>query len=720
MTCASCVRRVERALSKVPGVSEARVNFATERASVLHEGVDLDALTKAVADAGYVATPKVEPPAHHGAFHDEHIAVESDDRQKSMRSNLWMAGALTVPTVLLSMLWHPRPEWVNGLLLGLATPVIFWNGRGFFASAWNGLKHFTATMDSLIALGAGASWAYSLYALIVFSGDEHMQSEHLYFETGAVIVTLILVGKYLEARSKSRMSGAIQKLMGLAPKTAVVVLPDGREEERPVEQVSVDTVLRVRPGEKLAVDGVVTEGESFVDESMLTGEPLPVKKTVGDTVTGATLNTSGALLYRATKVGSDTALSQIVRLVERAQGSKAPVQMLADRVSAVFVPIVILIAIATFALWMTRGASFAEALIPAVAVLVIACPCALGLATPTAIMVGTGRGAELGILIKDGTVLEKAGAIRSVLLDKTGTLTNGKPELTDVEPFGALSKDEVLSMAASAELRSEHPIARAIVKGARKVAEPRNPETFQAQGGRGVQAVVDGRAVVLGSLRIMKEWTVAVPEAAKARLVELESKSKTAVLLAVDGAFEAILAVSDALREHSKEAVSELKRMGVEPTMVTGDNRRTAENIARAVGIREVEAQVLPGDKAEVVKRHQASGAVAMVGDGINDAPALAQADLGIAMGSGTDVAMETAGITLLRHDLRAVPLAIRLSRATMNTIRWNLFWAFGYNVVMIPLAAMGRMSPMLAAGAMAFSSVSVILNSLRLRRFGR
>ncbi|RYG26121.1 copper-translocating P-type ATPase [bacterium] len=721
MTCASCVRRVERALSKVPGVAEASVNYATERATVSHDGhVDVGALAQAVADAGYAAKPHQEQPVkeeHHAHDeHAEHLAVESDDRLAAMRTNLLMAVALTVPTVLLSMFWHPRPEWVNGMLLGLATPVIFWNGRQFFVSSWKGVKHFTATMDSLIALGAGAAWLYSTYALIAFTGNPHHQSEHVYFETGAVIVTLILVGKYLEARSKSRMSGAIQKLLGLSPKTATVITPHG-EEEHPVEHLAVGTVIRVRPGEKLAVDGVVLEGESFVDESMLTGEPIPVKKSVGDTVTGATLNTTGALLYRATKVGKDTALAQIVRLVERAQGSKAPVQKLADRVSAVFVPIVILLAIGTFAIWMARGASLAEALIPAVAVLVIACPCALGLATPTAIMVGTGRGAELGILIKDGTVLEKAGSIRSVLLDKTGTITKGKPRLTEVETFGALTKEEALRLAASAELRSEHPIARAIAEA---VADAPSPESFEAQGGRGVQAIVDGHAVVIGTKRLMNEWTVAVPAAAITRLNELESQSKTAVLLAVNGSFEAILAVADTIGDHSGEAVNDLKRMGIVPVMVTGDNRQTAENIALSVGIDEVEAQVLPGDKAEVVKRHQSAGATAMVGDGINDAPALAQADLGIAMGSGTDVAMETAGITLLRHDLRGVPQAIQLSRATLSTIRWNLFWAFGYNVVMIPLAAMGRMSPMLAAGAMAFSSVSVILNSLRLRRFGK
>ena len=730
MTCASCVRRVEKALSKVPGVAGASVNYATERASVSHERhVDAATLTKAVVDAGYGAKPKDEPPAliegmegHAGMSRDEHaehMAVESDKRQKAMRANLVVAIALTVPTVLISMIWHPRPEWVNGLLLGLATPVIFWNGRGFFVSAGKGLRHLTATMDSLIALGAGAAWLSSAYALAAFRGNAHAQSEHIYFETGAVIVTLILVGKYLEARSKARMSGAIQKLLGLSPKTATVVLEDGREEQRPVEGMTVGTVLRVRPGEKLAVDGVVG-GEGYVDESMLTGEPLPVKKSVGDVVTGATLNTTGALLYRATRVGADTTLAGIVRLVERAQGSKAPVQRLADRVSAVFVPLVILVAIATFAFWTARGAGFAEALIPAVAVLVVACPCALGLATPTAIMVGTGRGAELGILIKDGGVLERAGAVGSVLLDKTGTITVGRPELTDIETFGGLSERGALSFAACAELPSEHPVARAIVEGARRRGiDPKHPESFQAQGGRGVRAVVEGRAILVGSLRLLREWRVDFDlKPAEASLRGLERESKTAVLLAVDGVLEAIFAVSDRVGEHSREAVEQLKAMRIVPVMVTGDNRATAESVARTVGIDHVEAGVLPGEKADAVKRHQARGRTAMVGDGINDAPALAQADLGIAMGTGTDVAMETAGITLLRHDLRGVPQALGLARATLRTIRWNLFWAFGYNAVAIPLAATGRMSPMLAASAMAFSSVSVILNSLRLRRF--
>ena len=710
MTCASCVRRVERALGKVPGVAAATVNYATERATVhLHpsaqgEGkVGVQTLVAAVENAGYAAKPHQDAHASYHNEHTEHLAPEAEERTDLLRNDLLLAVALTIPTILLSMLWHPRPEWANLVLLGLATPVIFWSGRRFFVSAYKGARHLTATMDSLVALGAGAAWLASLDALVVHWGDAHRQSEGVYFETGATIVALILVGKLLEARSKNQMSGAIQGLLGLAPDSAT--LADGGAVA--VERIVVGDLLRARPGERIAVDGIVTEGESDVDESMLTGEPLPVPKGVGDAVTGATLNTSGALTYRATRVGADTALAAIVRLVERAQGSKAPVQRLADKVSAVFVPIVILIALATL---------FLNGVLPAVAVLVIACPCALGLATPTAIMVGTGRGAELGILIKDGSVLEKAGTVRTVLLDKTGTITEGRPALTDVETFGTLGREDALSLAASAESRSEHPIARAIVEAASGAPTP--PEAFRAEGGRGVRATVGGREVLVGSYRILSERGVLIPQEATARLEILESESKTAVLLAVDGVFEAILAVTDAVGEHSREAVASLKSLDIVPIMVTGDNRRTAENVARVVGIERVEAGVLPDGKAGVVAKYQGDGAVTMVGDGINDAPALAQADLGIAMGTGTDVAMETAGITLLRHDLRGVPQAIRLARATMGTIRWNLVWAFGYNVVMIPLAAMGRMSPMLAAAAMAFSSVSVVLNSLRLRRF--
>jgi Cu+-exporting ATPase len=745
MTCASCVRRVERALGKVPGVTEASVNYATERASVVHgPEVTPEAIRAAVEGAGYgVARPPAPMPdhahedhpngehsrgEHSGGDHSGHLAVESEDQLRRQRKNLWLALALTVPVVAVSMLWHPRPEWANWLLFALATPVIFWSGRGFFSVTWKALRHGTATMDTLIAMGAGAAWAYSTYALIAYSGQGghmqggHMQSEHVYFETGAVIVTLILLGRYLEALSKGRMSGAIQKLMGLAPKTATVVHEGGHEMEMPIESIRVGDRLRVRPGERLAVDGVVLEGDSYVDESMLTGEPVPLHKSVGDRVTGATVNGPGTLLYEARKVGGETALAQIVRMVERAQGSKAPVQKLADQVSAIFVPIVILIALGTFAYYrFALGASWDASLIPAVTVLVIACPCALGLATPTAIMVGTGRGAELGVLIKDGTALEHAGAIRTVLLDKTGTLTQGRPTLTDVAPVGALSEEESLRLAASAELPSEHPVGRAIVNGARERGlSPTQPERFQALGGRGLEAIVEGRHVVLGSRKLLGEWAVEVSPEIEARLAGMERQGKTAVFLSVDGELTALVAVADVVGATSAQAIGSLKELGLTPVMVTGDNRTTAEAIAGQVGIETVEAQVLPQDKAAIVQKHQAGGPVAMVGDGINDAPALAQADLGIAMGTGTDVAIETAGVTLLGSDLRGVPTAIRLARATLATIRWNLVWAFGYNVVMIPLAISGRLSPMFAAAAMALSSVSVILNSLRLRGFGR
>jgi len=726
MTCASCVRRVERALGKVPGVQEAIVNYATEKAIVQHNGhVDSETLAKAVEDAGYGVVPDaLEHTAHEtipGEDHSAHLVLDADGPLRQQRNNLILAIALTIPTILISMAWHPRPEWANMLLFVLSTPVVLWSGRSFFIVAWKALKHFSATMDTLIAMGSGAAWAYSVYALIAYSGHGgHHQSEGIYFETAAAIVTLILTGRYLESRSKGRMSSAIQKLMGLAPKTAIR-WENGNEVEVPLESVRVGDQLRVRPGEKLAVDGVVREGESFVDESMLTGEPVPIHKKPGDPVTGATINKNGSLLYEATRVGGDTALAQIVKMVERAQGSKAPIQKLADRISGFFVPIVVTIALGTFLYWwLVLGVGIGAALIPAVTVLVIACPCALGLATPTAIMVGTGRGAELGVLIKDAGVLEHAGSIRTVLLDKTGTLTQGRPSLTD---FRALDGDEgsLLGIVAAAEAKTEHPVAVAIVRGAqdRGVSVPK-AEGFEAIEGRGIQAIVDSKTVLIGSPRLMRDWAYEIPAKATEAIDRWEQQGKTAMLAAVDGVVVAALAVSDQVAEHSAHAVGELKAMGLNPVMVTGDNRRTAEAIAAQVGIIEIEAEVLPGEKAAIVQKHQQRGPVAMVGDGINDAPALAQADLGIAIGSGTDVAMETAGVTLLKSDLRGVSLAIKLARATLSTIRWNLVWAFGYNVVMIPLAMSGRLNPMFAAAAMAFSSISVILNSLRLKSFGR
>jgi len=724
MTCASCVRRVERALAKVEGVTEASVNFANERATVAHgAAVAPESLIKAVEDAGYAAHrhghAEAQDPHGTDGGHDGHADHVNVDPREASPTNLIVAAVLTVPAVLLSMLWHPRPEWANWLLLALTTPVIFGAGRQFFAVTWKALRHGSATMDTLIAMGSGAAWLYSLYALLAFRGNAHHQSEHVYFETGAVIVSLILLGRFLESRAKGSMSGAIRKLMGLAPKFATVVGRDGSERETAIEQIRVGDAVRVRPGERIAVDGSVIEGESFIDESMLTGEPLPVRKTAGDAVTGGTLNQSGTLVYQATKVGSDTALAQIVRMVERAQGSKAPVQQLADRVSAVFVPIVILIALGTFLYYkMALGASLDAALLPAVAVLVIACPCALGLATPTAIIVGTGRGAELGILVKDGTALERAAGIRTVLLDKTGTITRGTPSLTDVIAFAG-DETELVAMAAAAESGSEHPVGRAVVRSAQTRGLPiAASERFAAHGGRGIEAIVSGRHILVGSRKLMAEWSIEVPAAAERELGRLEGEGKTAMLVAVDGAVEGVLGVADTVADHSSEAIRQIRELGLRPVMVTGDNRATALTVAGQVGIQEVEAEVLPGEKAAIVRKHQRSEPVAMVGDGINDAPALAQADLGIAMGSGTDIAMETAGLTLLRSDLRGVGTAIRLARATLATIRGNLVWAFGYNVVMIPLAMSGKLSPMFAAAAMALSSVSVIVNSLRLRSF--
>ncbi len=714
MTCASCVRRVEKALSKVPGVSQASVNYATEKASVEHAStVSHHQLAEAVVGAGYGVSEEPSP-----VDHSAHLDSTGEPAQE--RNNLIFAIVLTVPTVLISMLWHPRPEWANMLLFVLSTPVVFWAGRGFFITTWKTLKHFSSTMDTLIAMGAGAAWIYSTYALIAFSGAEmHRQSDHIYFETSAVIVTLILLGRYLESRTKGSMSGAIEKLLRLAPMEATRIV-DGEERLVPISAIKVGDELRARPGERIAVDGEILTGRSHVDESMLTGEPIAVGKGPGDEVSAGTVNTTGAFTYRASRIGEDTALARIVKLVEQAQGSKAPVQRLADRISSIFVPIVIVLAIATFLYWwLVIGASAGAALVPAVTVLVIACPCALGLATPAAIMVGVGRAAELGVLIRDGGALEKAGAVKTVLLDKTGTITQGKPTLTDYVVLAG--EHESLALIAGAELHSEHPIAGAIRIGAadRGFAGV-EPEQFEAVRGKGIQAVVAGRHVVVGSRRLMADWSIDLAESASTTLGELESQGKTALYAAIDGKLTAILAVADVVRDESKEAIEQLRRQGLIPIMLTGDNRATAASIGHQVGIDEFEAEVLPEHKADSVKAQQANGAVAMVGDGINDAPALAQADLGIAMGGGTDIAMETASVILLRSDLRGVPLAIRLARATLSTIRWNLVWAFGYNVVMIPVAMTGRLNPMFAAAAMALSSISVILNSLRLRAAGK
>ncbi|HMQ29972.1 MAG TPA: heavy metal translocating P-type ATPase [Chloroflexaceae bacterium] len=749
MTCASCSTRVEKALRKTPGVLEASVNLATERATVtVAPGVaDRASLTAAVEAAGYgVIAPAAADTAEEGED-AETLARRAELADK--RRKLVVAVAFGLPIFVLAMArdfglidpWFigqaaemmrqmpgasmtemmqhaaARDDLLNWLFLALATPVQFYAGRDFYVHAWKALKARTANMDTLIALGTSAAYFYSLWLLL--SG----LSGHVYFETAAVIIALVLVGKFMEARAKSQTSAAIKALMGLQAKTARV-LRGGAETDIPLAQVRVGDIVIVRPGEKVPVDGVLTQGGSAVDESMLTGESMPVQKQVGDSVIGATLNRTGSFQFRATRVGKDTALAQIVRLVQEAQGSKAPVQKLVDQVSAVFVPIVIVIAVVTFLVWWLVTGDAVQAMIFAVAVLVIACPCALGLATPTAIMVGTGTGAQHGILIKNAEALERAGKIATVVFDKTGTITQGQPAVTDIVTDG--DAGELLQLAASVERASEHPLGEAVVRAAHERGLTlARPDGFAAIAGHGVQATVDDRAVLIGSPRLMREQGVALGgyEAAVARL---QGEAKTAVVVAAGGQALGVLGIADPVKPTSAEALAALKHQGVQVLMLTGDNRRTAEAIGRQVGLapEQVIAEVLPEMKAAEVKRVQAEGrVVAMVGDGINDAPALAQADVGIAMGTGTDVAMETADVTLLRGDLRSVPQAIQLSRRTMRTIRWNLFWAFIYNVVGIPLAAgvfyplLGwQLSPIYAAAAMAFSSVFVVSNSLRLR----
>lgn len=704
MHCASCVARIEKSLKKVAGVAEANVNLATNRASVVYDPAQATpaALVAAVEKAGYGA------------------AEVTPDRPQKAPATGWDAalvsliGAaiLTVPVLLISMSrmgGHSSGlEWVFAVLTAF---VVFGFGRSFFAGAWSALRYGgAATMDTLVALGASASYFYSLAELIWAARPA------VYFETSATIVTLILLGRWLEARAKRRAADSLHSLMALAPRTARRVTASG-EQDVPLESVRVGDTLRVRPGEKLAVDGAVLEGASAVDESLLTGESLPVEKAAGDAVIGGTVNTSGSLLYQATAVGADTALAQMVRLVEDAQGSKAPVQRLADRVSAVFVPAVLGVALVTFLVWFfALHAGIAGALTPAVAVLVIACPCALGLATPTAIMVGTGRGAALGILIKNGEALERAHSVRRVVFDKTGTLTEGHPALTDVVVLGSLNRSELLGLAAAAERGSEHPVAAAIVAGAEGLTG--RAETFTSIAGGGVRARVEGREVVIGTPALLEDAGITVPSAARAEMARREAEGKTAVLVAVDGTVVGLLAVADTVRPGAREALARLQGMGISVALLSGDSERVAQAVASQVGIKEVAAGVKPAGKAEAVKQWQGGGhqTVAMVGDGVNDAPALAQADLGIAMGRATDAAMEAADITLLRADLSGVADALLLSRRTMQIIRQNLFWAFIFNVIGIPLAASGLLNPMLAALAMAFSSVTVVTNSLRLK----
>ena len=744
MSCASCASFVEKALARAPGVASAQVNLATEQATVAFAPAltDRARLRAAVAAAGYHVAETPTPPGAGQAplaavAANEELAARKALAYKQLRRRFGVAAALAAVIMPLSMLmlWPaalprvPEPALHYGLLL-LTLPVLLYSGRAFYAAAWNGLRHRTASMDTLVAVGTGAAFLFSLAATLAPQLlRRHGIAPAVYYDTTATIIALILLGKVLEARAKQRTSAALTALLGLQAKTARRVQPDGRETDVPAAELQPGDVVAVRPGEKVATDGQLLSAAAL-DESMLTGESLPVEKTAGDPVFGATLNRAGAFRFRVTKVGGDTVLAQIVRLVGEAQGSRAPIQRLADRVSGVFVPVVIGLALLTFGLWWGLAPAASRlplALTAFVAVLIIACPCALGLATPTAIMVGMGKGAECGVLIRHAEALEKAYRVDTVLLDKTGTITRGEPALTDFIPLPGHQAAELLPLLAAVERQSEHPLAAAVVRYADELLSPVVPATsFRALAGQGAAASVDGRAVLLGNERLLREAGIALPPFAQQAAAELLAQAKTVLFAALDGEAAAVLGLADAVRPTSRAAVLALQAQGLEVVLLTGDNPQTAAAVARQVGITRYFAGVLPQDKAAKVRELQAEGrTVAMVGDGLNDAPALALADVGLAMSTGTDVALEAASITLMRADLRGVATAIALSRQTMRTIRQNLFFALIYNVIGIPVAAGllypvtgWLLSPMLAAGAMALSSVSVLTNSLRLRGF--
>ena len=727
MTCASCAARIEKKLNKLDGVT-ATVNFATEKARVEYGGdVTPEQLVATVDDAGYQA----HLPAPEGSATESETAVEGDPTA-SLRQRLLISVVLTVPVMAMAMV--PALQFTNWqwLSLTLAAPVVVWGAWPFHRAAWANLRHGTATMDTLISMGTLAALGWSIYAL--FWGTAGMAgmahpfeltigrtdgTGNIYLEAAAGVTTFILAGRYFEARSKRRAGAALRALLELGAKD-VSVRRNGVEQRIPIDQLEVGDEFVVRPGEKIATDGVVVEGTSAVDAAMLTGESVPVDVGEGEHVVGATVNVDGRLIVRATRVGSDTQLAQMALLVEDAQNGKAQAQRLADKISAIFVPIVIALSVATLGFWLGTGGSVAAAFTAAVAVLIIACPCALGLATPTALMVGTGRGAQLGILIRGPEMLESTRRIDTIVLDKTGTVTTGTMTLLDMITADGEQPDDVLRLAGALEDSSEHPIARAIASGARnKVGDLPSVEVFTNVAGLGVQGVVEGHAVVVGRQRLLTDSSLRMPEELAKSMQQAESEGRTAVAVGWDGQARGVLVVADEVKPTSSEAIRQLRALGLTPIMLTGDNEAAARTIARQVGIDKVIAEVLPQEKVATIKRLQADGkVVAMVGDGVNDAAALAQADLGLAMGSGTDVAIEASDLTLVRDDLRAVPDAIRLSRKTLTTIKGNLFWAFAYNVAAIPLAAAGLLNPMIAGAAMAFSSVFVVSNSLRLRRF--
>ena len=727
MHCASCVMVLERSLKKVDGVLQATVNLATEKATVTYDPAKVtdDKLSSAVSNVGYQA------------LINEEIKTE-DAEQKEKQQELKSLRFKVIVSLFLGsfILWGGFPGlmktapmilqnfWVQLLL---ATPVQFWAGFAFYRATISALKHRTANMDTLVAIGTTVAYAYSVFVtvlpqLVTKVGIEPMP----YFDTAAIIIGLILLGRYFEAKAKAGTSEAIKKLIGLQAKTARV-LRDGKEIDLPMSEVIIGDIIRVRPGEKIPVDGIIVDGESSIDESMITGESMPVDKAKGDIVVGATMNKTGSFTFKATKVGGETILAQIIKLVQEAQGSKAPIQRLADMVSSYFVPVVLMLAILTFAVWYIFGPAptLLFALLNMVAVLIIACPCAMGLATPTAIMVGTGKGAEHGILIKDAESLETAHKINTIVFDKTGTLTKGQPEVTDIVSFGSIDKDELLKLAGSIEKGSEHSLAEAIIKAAEaKQFSLSKVEKFQAIPGHGVEGIINGKRIIFGNKRLMDKESIDISQAGK-QISDMEDSGKTVMMIGTENKLVGLIAVADIIKESAKEGLLALQKLGIEVAMITGDNKRTANAIGHKLGIERILAEVLPDQKEAEVRKIQAEGkVVAMVGDGINDAPALAAADVGIAMGTGTDVAIEAADITLINKDLRSVAMAIVLSKKTMRTIRLNLFWAFSYNVILIPVA-MGALypffhlllNPIFASVAMATSSVSVVSNSLLLKR---
>ncbi|MCX5459034.1 copper-translocating P-type ATPase [Streptomyces sp. CAI-21] len=732
MTCASCAARIEKKLNRMEGV-EATVNYATEKAKVSYAGpVAVGDLIATVEATGYTAREPEPPRAESGPAAGDDGDARAEEELRPLRQRLVTAVVLAVPVIAMAMIPALQFTYWQWLSLTLAAPVVVYAAWPFHKAAWTNLRHGAATMDTLISVGTSAAFLWSLWALFFgtagtpgmthpfeFTVARTDGAGNIYLEAAAGVTAFILAGRYFEARSKRRASAALRSLMELGAKE-VTVLRGGREERIPAGELRTGDRFVVRPGEKVATDGTVVEGSSAIDASLLTGESVPVEVGAGDSVTGATLNAGGRLVVEATRVGADTQLARMARLVEEAQNGKAAAQRLADRISAVFVPVVIALAVATFGFWLGTGWGLTAAFTAAVAVLIIACPCALGLATPTALMVGTGRGAQLGILIKGPEVLESTRKVDTVVLDKTGTVTTGRMTLLAVHTAASTTEEEALRLAGALEHASEHPIAQAVARAAADRTGPLPaPEDFAGVAGLGVQGVVEGHAVLVGRPRLLAAWAIELPAGLERAHAGAEAAGRTAVAVAWDGEARAVLEVADAVKETSPEAIRRLRALGLTPVLLTGDNRAAAESVAREVGIDQVIAEVMPEDKAEVVKGLQAEGrTVAMVGDGVNDAAALAQADLGLAMGTGTDAAIEAGDLTLVRGDLRVAADAVRLARRTLAIIKSNLFWAFAYNVAALPLAAAGLLNPMIAGAAMAFSSVFVVGNSLRLRRF--